>query len=93
MSGRRRLEARVAGTVQGVGFRFFVERAARRLGVDGWVRNTAGGDVELAAEGDEAALRELLELCRQGPRSAHVRAVQVNWTEATGESAGFHIRG
>jgi acylphosphatase len=67
--------ALVTGRVQGVGYRFFAERAARELGVRGWVRNLPDGRVEAVAEGDDDALALFLERLRQGPRGARVERV------------------
>jgi acylphosphatase len=65
----------VTGRVQGVGYRFFAERAARELGVCGWVRNLPDGRVEAVVEGDDAAIARFLERLRQGPRGSRVEAV------------------
>ena len=65
----------VTGRVQGVGFRFFAERAAREAGVAGWVRNREDGSVETFAEGEEPAVRAYLERLRVGPRVSRVQAV------------------
>jgi acylphosphatase len=88
----KRLEARVEGTVQGVGFRAFVLREARRLGLRGWVRNCIDGSVECVAEGPEEKLRELDLLLRRGPSAATVRAVDSHWSDASGEFTGFTVR-
>jgi acylphosphatase len=66
----------VTGRVQGVGFRFFAERAARETGVAGWVRNREDGSVETFAEGEEQAVRAYLEKLRVGPRVSRVAALQ-----------------
>lgn len=88
-----RLEATVAGRVQGVGFRVFVQRAATVAGCCGYVRNSAGGRaVEVVAEGPRPALEDLLAALRHGPRLARVGDVAVAWLPATGEFAGFSIR-
>lgn len=65
----------VSGRVQGVGFRYFVEMHARRLGVGGWVRNRADGTVEVLAAAGEAALVDLKALLAEGPAGAHVTGV------------------
>ena len=57
----------VTGSVQGVGFRFFAERAARETGVTGWVRNRPDGSVETVAEGEPAAVARYVEKLRWGP--------------------------
>jgi acylphosphatase len=61
--------------VQGVGFRYFAQRAANSLGLTGWVRNLDDGDVEVYAAGDSAQLSELAGMLWKGPRWAEVRAV------------------
>jgi len=67
----------VTGRVQGVGFRFFAERAARELAVVGFVRNLPNGSVESVAEGDEAAIARYVERLREGPRMGRVTEVRV----------------
>lgn len=66
----------VRGRVQGVGFRWWAREEARRLRLDGWVRNRADGSVELVAAGPADRLAALEELCRRGPPSARVIAVE-----------------
>lgn len=84
--------ALVHGLVQGVNFRHFVLRCADELGLTGFVRNLRDGSVEVVAEGDKEELRKLLEQLEIGPRSAHVRQVEMEWTEHSGEYRGFNIR-
>ena len=81
----------VMGRVQGVGFRFFAERAARKAGVCGWVRNVPDGSVETFAEGEEEAVRLYFELLREGPRLASVSALQEEEAAAAGH-ATFEVR-
>lgn len=71
----RAKRAVVSGRVQGVGFRFFTERAARELGVRGWVRNLPDGSVETVAEGEDEAMARFLERLRRGPLSSRVDRV------------------
>ncbi|GIW45374.1 MAG: acylphosphatase [Candidatus Binatia bacterium] len=91
-SGQHQLHLLIGGIVQGVGFRFFVERTARRLGLRGWVRNLADGRVEVLAEGSRQALELLLAECHRGPSGAMVREVHAEWREATGAMQDFEIR-
>jgi acylphosphatase len=70
------LFVQVRGRVQGVGFRYSAYHEARRLGLAGWVRNTAEGDVELWAEGSKEKLEALLQWLRRGPPGARVESVQ-----------------
>lgn len=79
------------GRVQGVGFRFFVKDVAEGLGLRGFVRNLRDGTVEMAAEGPEPDLRELLREMRKGPPMAYVLHVEERWREPRGERDGFRI--
>jgi acylphosphatase len=87
-----RLHAVIDGRVQGVGFRFFVIERALPLKITGWVRNTAEGQVEVLAEGEEQNLKHLLDALRTGPRAAYVTNVNVDWQTANGEFARFDVR-
>jgi acylphosphatase len=62
----------IEGRVQMVGFRAFVTVHARRLGLRGWVRNTASGAVEVLAEGSRSSVEELARLLQRGPAAAEV---------------------
>lgn len=87
-----RIEAVVRGVVQGVGFRYFVLRRANRLGLAGWVANDPDGSVRCVAEGDGAALDELLGVLRQGPPGSRVDGVAVSRGPASGSFDGFRVR-
>ncbi len=86
-----RLHATVRGSVQGVGFRYFVLTAARSLGLAGSVANRHDRNVEVIAEGPRVNLLELLRLLHEGPRSSVVKGVDAEWNEATGEFDGFDV--
>ncbi len=76
MSGKVvRFKVFAAGSVQGVGFRFFVMERAQSLGVTGWVRNLADGRVEAEVEGDGDAVNMLLDAMREGPTFSRVESV------------------
>ena len=92
MTPTDRLEAVVHGRVQGVGFRIYVARTARRLGLVGWVANEASGRVRSVAEGSRAALETLLEELRSGPPGARVERVDASWSAATGTFSDFDVR-
>jgi len=82
---------RVSGRVQGVGFRAFCRREARRLGLDGWVKNLDDGDVEVHAQGAPDQLDRMTLLLREGPAGSRVTAVAA--LPAAPESLdGFSIR-
>ena len=87
-----RLVAVVHGYVQGVGFRWFVEREAAGLGLSGWVANRADGSVEVVAEGPDEMLGELVLRLWEGPSSASVSEVKVSREPARGNLVGFTIR-
>lgn len=72
----------IHGRVQGVGFRDFVQREARRLNLTGYARNLADGSVMVCAVGAEEAMAEIESIVRQGPRWAEVRRLSVEEMEA-----------
>ena len=78
--------------VQGVGFRFFTIREARRAGVVGYVRNRHDGDVELEAEGPEEAVSALLEAVHRGPPGGRVLEVTTEPREVLGSESAFDVR-
>ena len=83
----------IRGRVQGVGYRYFAQEVAERLGVKGFVRNLHSGEVEVHAEADgETLARFKLELER-GPRMAQVTEVGESDVPASGVYSSFLIRG
>jgi acylphosphatase len=83
----------VRGRVQGVGFRWFVEREAHMLGIAGWVRNNHDGSVEVLAQGTRDQLSGLHSRLREGPRAARVDAVEVSEAPPVQGLAVFRIEG
>jgi acylphosphatase len=73
----------IVGRVQGVGYRDWVVRTARRFELAGWVRNRADGSVETLVAGDHAAVAAMIEACRKGPPLAEVTRIE----EAPGDPA------
>ena len=92
MSDYARLSGVVGGVVQGVGFRFFVQRRALRYGLTGWVRNLPDGGVEFVAEGDRSMLEQLVKDIKIGPPSAHVSDIKITWEKYSAEFKEFRIR-
>jgi acylphosphatase len=83
----------VEGFVQGVGYRHFAWRAARRLGISGWVRNRANGTVEALVSGPPDAIEAMLAELRRGPPGARVRNLGI--AEGLGEEftpKAFEVR-
>ena len=81
----------ITGRVQGVSFRAWAQREARRLGLNGWVRNERDGSVTALISGSEEAVASMLEACWQGPPGAHVGSVVPE--PADPAAAGFNITG
>jgi acylphosphatase len=78
---------RISGRVQGVGFRFYMERKARELNVSGWVRNRRDGSVEAVVQGAPEVVEAMIAWARRGPSSAVVSDVKI--TEGSGEYVEF----
>ena len=85
MSARRIV---ITGRVHGVGYRDWLVAEARALGVSGWVRNRRDGTVEALLDGDEAAVEEVLRLCRRGPLLAAVESITESLADPP-EQPGF----
>jgi acylphosphatase len=88
-AGERIVRLRIAGRVQGVGFRAFMAEEARRLELRGWARNRRDGTVEALAAGPADAVAALIEAARRGP--GHVADMRVGEGEALPEGEGFAI--
>jgi len=81
---------RIAGRVQGVGFRAWTEDEAAARGLSGWVRNRRDGTVEALFVGEAGAVEAMIAACRQGPRLAVVNSVEVDSNAAGSTGAvGF----
>jgi acylphosphatase len=83
----------VHGLVQGVAFRHYTCRRAMELGVTGWVRNLPDGSVEGLFEGDETAVKALVEWCRSGPPAARVERLDLRDDTYRGEFNSFLTAG
>ena len=80
----------VRGVVQAVGFRYYAQAEARRLGLAGLVRNHRDGSVEVQVEGPEASVNAMIEWLRHGPPSAQVDTLHVEELPDRGDD-GFRI--
>jgi acylphosphatase len=83
----------VHGMVQGVGFRFFVQRVGRRLGLTGDVRNLPDWTVEIVVEGNPGPLEEFIREVRRGPPMAHVERLEIHDIAVSGSYSSFSIEG
>ncbi|MBI4176009.1 MAG: acylphosphatase [Candidatus Aenigmarchaeota archaeon] len=82
----------VSGSVQGVGFRSFIIRNARSLGLTGWVSNLEDGRVEAVFEGEKYLLDRIINACKKGPSGAKVSWMEISWYKYTGEFKGFEVK-
>ena len=89
---KTRAHVTVDGTVQGVFFRARTKREADALGVRGWILNRNYGRVEAVFEGEEAAVKSIVEFCKRGPPGARVTKIDVTWGNYAGEFGKFEIR-
>jgi acylphosphatase len=88
MSNVIRAHVFVSGLVQGVGYRYTTVQQARKLGLNGWVRNLTDSRVEAVFEGEQAAVEEMIRWCHRGPSAAVVKDVSIEIEEMEGLS-GF----
>ncbi len=65
----------IKGKVQGVFYRATAKKVAEQLGINGWIKNTKEGNVEVIVTGNEERLNEFLNWCKQGPKDAKVTEV------------------
>ena len=82
----------VSGRVQAVFFRSETKHKAESHNVKGWVRNLPDGRVEAVFEGEEEAVKALIEFCERGPPGARVTRVDLRWENFTGEFDAFKVR-
>ena len=81
----------IRGRVQGVGFRIFVQKAARKEGLDGQVLNRVDGSVEAVAVGGVEAIKRFEQALREGPPNARIEGVGITDCAPTGLGSGFSI--
>ena len=90
-TGTRTVHVHIEGRVQGVGFRYWTERVATKLGLDGWVRNRRDGSVEAVFSGPADAIAQMLQRCQDGPPAARVDQLKVI-DEDDPPPVGFEVR-
>jgi acylphosphatase len=92
MNNKVRAEIIAEGFVQGVGFRFFVFRHAQQLGLNGFTRNLATGEVETVVEGEKDLVQELFARIKNGPSHSSVAKAKITWSDYKNEFKNFDIR-
>jgi acylphosphatase len=85
------LRLRIEGSVQGVGYRFFAVDEARKLGLDGWIRNRSDGSVEALVSGPTKQVESFVATCMRGPPGARVSNVDMHAADPPTER-GFRSR-
>jgi acylphosphatase len=78
---------KISGRVQGVGFRYYMNHEARKLGITGWVRNCQDGSVEAVVAGTPEAVEKIISWARRGPPAASVKHLEIS--DASGEFDRF----
>jgi len=83
---------RIHGKVQGVGYRFFATRVARRLGLKGSIQNNRDGTVDAVVEGEKSVIDEWIEELREGPRYAEITKIDQEAKDFTGRLGDFDVK-
>ena len=89
---KARAEIVVNGLVQGVGFRYFVMREAKKLDINGYVKNLYTGEVLTVVEGEKSLVEEMIKQLRLGPVHASVKSFNVDWQEFKDEFTEFEVK-
>lgn len=89
---KKRAHVVVEGVVQGVGYRYFVMKQGRALGLSGFVQNLPDGSVEAVIEGDENDIAVMIREMKNGPFMARVDNLHLDWGEFTGKFLGFSVQ-
>lgn len=88
----KRLRVKISGFVQGIFYRSFCQQEAEELELKGFVKNQVDGSVLVEAEGEEANLKEFIEILKTGPRSAKVEKIETEWFETQNQFKDFQIK-
>ena len=88
----KRAEIIANGLVQGIGFRYFVYRNAKEIGLNVYVQNLGSGEVLTVVEGQIALIEDLFEKIKIGPSHAYVKNCNILWDEVKNEFNNFEIR-
>lgn len=82
----------VSGVVQGVGFRYYIARAANELNLNGYAKNLFNGNVEIFAEGRKEFIEELAKKAKIGPSHSHVDSAKIEWLDFKNKYDNFDIK-
>lgn len=88
----KQLELTVSGRVQGVGFRYYVQKKAVELGINGWVRNTVDGNVQIVAQGEESEIQTFTDYLYIGPPLARVDKISKVETKLLNVFHNFSVK-
>jgi len=89
---KKRAHLIIHGKVQGVFFRAYLRERSEQFKLTGWAKNCFDGNVEVVLEGEESAVKQVVEWCHSGPADAEVKKVDEKWEKATGEFQDFSIQ-
>jgi len=92
MSDLKRAKIVVNGSVQGVGYRYFVMSLAKSLNINGFIKNLFSGEVFAEVEGDSSLIQDLIKQMKIGPSHAYVKDCFVEWGDYKSEFKNFEIR-
>lgn len=87
-----RVYLKIHGLVQGIFFRANTQKEALKLGLSGWVRNTADGGVEVLAQGKKKDIDTFINWCHKGPTHARVDLVDIEWKQTKNDLLNFDIK-
>jgi acylphosphatase len=85
------LHLKIEGFVQAVGYRNFAITEARKLGLDGWIRNRSNGHVEILISGENGAVESFVAICARGPEGSQVKGIEMEKADTPTEK-GFNRR-
>jgi len=86
-----RVHVFIEGIVQGVSFRYYTYKLAKKLNINGWIKNLPDGRVEAIFEGDEESVNKILEFCKKGPEGALVTNIEIIQEKYLNEFSDFEI--
>ena len=81
----------ISGNVQGVGFRYWLYKAAVQNNIKGWVKNKISGEVETLLIGNDLGVKNLIDLCEKGPASSKVTSIIVQDYQKEYSGKSFEI--